>query len=180
MSEFLRELENFPDLEGSIIRATKIHKVLKAMIKLPSIPLDEEYEFKSRSHDLLAKWNDILSSDPNAAHSGDKGEDFKPDATPVATNGSSKENKTQTEKLESGQAAIPKEEPKEALTNKIGTAVEGEKEAEKSSVSVAAKSDEKASESEKQHENNATDEPKISSAPAEEYKTSGEAVEASA
>ena len=66
MSDFLDELESFPGLEGSTIRKTKIHKVLKAMIKLPSIPLDEKFRFKIRSHDLLQKWNDTLTIDPIA------------------------------------------------------------------------------------------------------------------
>lgn len=180
MSEFLSELETFPDLEGSIIRVTKIHKVLKAMIKLPSIPLDEEYQFKSRSHDLLAKWNEILSSDPNAGHSGDKAEDSKPDANSATTNGSTKEFERQAEKAEAGEAAAPEEESKEALEKKIGTTVEGEKEAEESSGSAAGKKGEKSSGPEKETEDSTTDEPNVTSAPAEEYKPSGETVEASA
>lgn len=174
MSEFLSELETFQDLEGSIIRATKIHKVLKAMIKLPSIPLDEEYEFKSRSVDLLAKWNEILSSDPNAGSSGDKAEDTKPDTTSATTNGSSKEFEHQAEKAEAGEAIAPEVETKDTLENKIGTTVEGEKEAEISSESAAAKK------AENQNEDDMTDEPDIKTAPEAEYKPSSEAVEASA
>ena len=70
MSEFLTELEGYPGLEGSIIRVTKIHKVLKQILKLSSIPLEEQYHFKDRSRDLLAKWNDTLNNDPAGA--GDK------------------------------------------------------------------------------------------------------------
>lgn len=180
MSEFLSELETFPDLEGSIIRATKIHKVLKAMMKLPSIPLDEEYHFKPRSHDLLTKWNETLSSDPNAGHGGDKVEDSKPDATSATTNGSSKGSEQQTEKAEAGDSAAPEEESKEALEKKIGTTVEGEKEAEKSSKSAAARKAGKSAGSEKQSDESVTDEPNVTNAPAEEYKPPGEAVEASA
>jgi hypothetical protein len=67
MSAILTKLETYPELEGSIIRSTKIHKVLKAMLRLGSIPKDEEYHFKSRSADLLVKWNKILADDPDAA-----------------------------------------------------------------------------------------------------------------
>jgi len=39
MSEYVTMLENLKDLEVSIIRATKINKVLKAILKLESIPV---------------------------------------------------------------------------------------------------------------------------------------------
>ncbi|KAG4217326.1 hypothetical protein PC116_g34193, partial [Phytophthora cactorum] len=66
MSEFLAKLETFPDLEVSIIRATKINKVLKAILKLDTIPKEEEYEFKPRSQTLLNKWNKLLATDEAA------------------------------------------------------------------------------------------------------------------
>lgn len=66
MSEFLGKLETFPDLEADIIKATKINKVLKAMLKLDSIPKDDEFKFTSRSKALLDKWTKIL----NAAEAG--------------------------------------------------------------------------------------------------------------
>ncbi|KAI8966020.1 hypothetical protein F5Y11DRAFT_236481 [Daldinia sp. FL1419] len=66
MSEFLAKLETFPDLEVSIIRATKINKVLKAILKLDAIPKEEEFEFKPRSQALLNKWNKILATDEAA------------------------------------------------------------------------------------------------------------------
>lgn len=177
MSDFLLELESFPDLEGSIIRATKIHKVLKAMIKLPSIPLDEEFQFKSRSIDLLAKWNDILSSDPNAGPAGDKADEVKAETTAPATNGASKASKKQAEKSEADDGIAPEEESKEALENKIGTTVEGEKEAEERTGSTVTQ---KAIDSENAGEDDQSDEPDIEKAPAEEFKPSAEAVDASA
>lgn len=63
MSEFLAKLETFPDLEVSIIRATKINKVLKAILKLETIPKEEEFQFKPRSQTLLDKWNKLLATD---------------------------------------------------------------------------------------------------------------------
>lgn len=76
MSDYLEELENLKELEGSIIRATKIHKVLKQMIKLETIPLNEEYNFKERASKLLGKWNDVLSNDaPTEDKSESKAED---------------------------------------------------------------------------------------------------------
>ena len=93
MGDLITRLEVFSDLEGSIIRATKIHKVLRAIIKLSSIPRDEEFHFKKRSHDLLAIWNKTLASEPEtptAASGTDK------DAT--ATNGVKKDDKVADEK----------------------------------------------------------------------------------
>ncbi|KAF2498346.1 hypothetical protein BU16DRAFT_558408 [Lophium mytilinum] len=63
MSDYFKQLENYTDLEGEIIKNTKIHKVLKAIIKLDSIPKEEEFKFKSRSADLLTGWTSVLSSD---------------------------------------------------------------------------------------------------------------------
>lgn len=133
MSDFLKELENYPDLEGSIIRTTKIHKVLKAMLKLPSIPLDEQFTFKQRAHKLLDKWNDILINEPNPPV-GDKNEESKPEASTATTNGESKDVEKQAKISEAGkaaEAAAPEEENKQEIESKIGTTTEGEKDAEK-------------------------------------------------
>ena len=64
MSEFLAKLETFPDLEAAIIKATKINKVLKAILKLEGVPKEEEFKFKPRSQSLLDKWNKTLAAEP--------------------------------------------------------------------------------------------------------------------
>jgi hypothetical protein len=64
MSDYLSQLEAHQTLEAEVIRKTKIHKVLKAIISLESIPKEEEYAFKRRSNDLLRSWGDALSADP--------------------------------------------------------------------------------------------------------------------
>lgn len=66
MSEFITKLEGYSDLEVSIIRATKINKVLKAILKLDEIPMEAEFKLKDRSTELLAKWNKILESETPA------------------------------------------------------------------------------------------------------------------
>lgn len=68
MSEFITMLENFVDLEVAIIRTTKINKVLKAILKLDSIPREEEFQFKKRSQTLLDKWNKLLAVDGTSAN----------------------------------------------------------------------------------------------------------------
>lgn len=74
MSENFDHLEQYADLEPAIIRATKINKVLKGIIKLNSIPKDEEYKFKKRSADLLTAWNKALASDPEPPIEGEAAE----------------------------------------------------------------------------------------------------------
>ncbi|KAF2187750.1 hypothetical protein K469DRAFT_725217 [Zopfia rhizophila CBS 207.26] len=63
MSEYLKQLEAYTDLEAEVIKKTKVHKVLKAIIKLNSIPKEEEHQFKKRSNDLLNSWNRALAAD---------------------------------------------------------------------------------------------------------------------
>lgn len=76
MSEYLKQLEAHEDLEADIIRKTKVHKVLRAIQKLETIPMEDAYSFKQRSSDLLSKWGPALASDPEpAAANGVKSED---------------------------------------------------------------------------------------------------------
>jgi hypothetical protein len=104
MSEFVGKLEGYADLEVSIIRATKINKVLKAILKIPTIPKEEEFHFKRRSQSLLDKWNKLLASEqgtpvaaaPPTTTNGVKDEG-KPDvedakATPTTTTNGTKES----------------------------------------------------------------------------------------
>lgn len=63
LSEFVTILENMADLEVSIIRKTKINKVLKGILKLEAIPREEEFKFKERSQILLDKWNKLMADE---------------------------------------------------------------------------------------------------------------------
>ncbi|KAL8923622.1 MAG: hypothetical protein Q9208_004569 [Pyrenodesmia sp. 3 TL-2023] len=159
MSEFLDELETLPDLEGSIIRTTKINKVLKGMIKLTSIPHDEDFHFKDRSLKLLTRWNETLAKEGSGGPA-EKDDDGKTDAAAPTTNGAANDSEDQAAKAEAGDAAAPEEENNKALEKKIGTTVEGDKEAEKGGV---AKDDSEKIAGDK------GDEPDVEGAPAEEY-----------
>lgn len=155
LSDFLAELETYRDLEGSIIKTTKINKVLKAIIKLPSIPLDEEYGFKERSIKLLGKWNEILSNDAATAPPANK-EEAKAETVASTTNGNAAESK---EKSEKGGSAAPENEAKNEAKTESGTAVEEKKDAEgEVEAAKAPETSEKTS-----------DEPNIESAPTKEY-----------
>lgn len=88
MSSYIKKLENYGDLEVSIIKVTKINKVLKALVKLNTIPKDEEFKFRERSIEMLTKWNKLLGNEPAEA-------DEKKDEP--ATNGVHKDEKEKSE-----------------------------------------------------------------------------------
>ncbi|KAL1958020.1 hypothetical protein VTO42DRAFT_5232 [Malbranchea cinnamomea] len=75
MSAHLRNLEAYDDLEVGIIRATKINKVLKGILKLNSIPREEEFNFRERCINILRKWKSLLESDVPATKEEGKEED---------------------------------------------------------------------------------------------------------
>ena len=95
MDEFFKQLEAYTNLEPAIIRGTKIYKVLRGIVKLSSIPKEEEYQFKKRSNDLLASWHEALGS------KGDDKEDEKA------------EDKETAEKAEKPEETVEKTESKE-------------------------------------------------------------------
>jgi hypothetical protein len=98
MSDYIAKLEGFPDLEVSIIRVTKINKVLKAILRLESIPKEEEFDFKGRSQTLLDKWTKLLSSEPTpvpgAVAAGGVNGDTSAAKEEPATNGIKEDSKT--------------------------------------------------------------------------------------
>ena len=67
MSDYVQKLESYQNLEGSIIRKTKINKVLKGIMKLASIPKDEEFNLRERSKVLLQAWSQVLANEPEGA-----------------------------------------------------------------------------------------------------------------
>lgn len=131
MSSYIKKLENYGDLEVSIIKATKINKVLKALVKLNTIPKDEEFKFRERSIEMLTKWNKLLGNEPadaddkkdepatNGVHKDDK-EKSEPAATstatetPVAESSPSVEVTTEAEKKVEEPAAAPATEAEPA------------------------------------------------------------------
>lgn len=107
MAEHLTQLEGHPDLEPSIIRATKINKVLKGIMRLASIPREEQFSFKSRSEGLLAHWNKLLNIDGDSPAVAV--------AEPTSTNGVSHDEKATSDAKPSEEpaSAAKSEEPKE-------------------------------------------------------------------
>ncbi|KAJ5217484.1 uncharacterized protein N7469_011109 [Penicillium citrinum] len=106
MSGYFDKLEKHSDLEVSIIRSTKINKVLKMIVKLNSIPRDEEFNFRQRAITILSNWKNVLDSE--APGDGAK-------ATP---NGAKDDDAADTPKLETEAEA---EEEKEDIKNNEDT-----------------------------------------------------------
>ncbi|OJD29440.1 pwwp domain-containing protein [Diplodia corticola] len=79
MAEYFTQLESHQDLEEKIIKDTKINKVLKAIIKLDSIPKEEVYNFKKRSAELLNAWGKNVSGEtkPNGVEAKEDTEEPK-------------------------------------------------------------------------------------------------------
>ncbi|KAI9828716.1 MAG: hypothetical protein M1832_001821 [Thelocarpon impressellum] len=131
MSDYIAKLETYADLEVSIMRATKIHKVLKAIVKLASIPRDAEFKFKERCHELLKTWNRLLAASEGAG----AGKDEK------ASNGVGKEDKSDEDKAE--KADTPAKEDAKTDTTDGKESEPADKEAE------PAKEDDEAADKEK-------------------------------
>lgn len=115
MAGLFTRLEAYPDLEVSIIRATRINKVLKMIVKLPFIPRDEEFHFRRRSLNILSKWKSILDADAGAASAAEnKGkptangvhkEDEKTPETPNKTE--AEEEKKESEEKQAKESESP-------------------------------------------------------------------------
>lgn len=71
MADFFNSLEKHKDVDSKTLKETKIHKVLKAIVKLTSIPRDEDFNFKKRSMDLLTLWQPLLTGDDGKTPSKD-------------------------------------------------------------------------------------------------------------
>lgn len=124
MATYIKKLEAYDGgLEVSIIRQTKINKVLKGILKLNTIPKDEEYHFRERSVKLLGIWNQLLGSEPADGEKSAKEDKASP--TEATTNGVQKEvEKEVDEKIES-KVEEPKENtlPAEEAIDKISAEV---------------------------------------------------------
>lgn len=89
MANCLTKLENYDEIEISIIRHTKINKVLKMIVKLNFVPRDEELQFRQRAMNILSKWKSL---EPETATPTDD----KEKEAEAKANGVSKEDGAET------------------------------------------------------------------------------------
>jgi hypothetical protein len=149
MSDYLKQLELHDDLEAEVIKKTKVHKVLKAIIKLPSIPKEEEYAFKQRSNELLTKWGGALAADGEPAASVEPAtngvkhdEDEKLEPTKEASPAAKKEESpVETTEKKDGTPADPASAAKPADTDGDVTMGDADKELSKDEPAIAADAD---------------------------------------
>ena len=153
MANYIKKLEAYSgELEGPIIRETKINKVLKGIVKLNTIPKDEEYHFRERSVKLLAEWNTALGAEPAEGEKQDAAKEDK--GSPTTTNGVHKDAEDKAEEKIEDKI----EEPKE-------NTISAEEAVEKISADVEADAGEKvAAIDEMENQEQATDDAKTESA----------------
>ena len=70
MSTYLRKLEHIGDPPRSILRATRITKLLKKITNLDDIPRDSKFSFKERAVRLLEKWRTNVEKEDPTTSSG--------------------------------------------------------------------------------------------------------------
>lgn len=138
MAEFFSQLENYENLEPAIIRKTKIHKVLKAIVKLSTIQKNEDFNFKKRSAAMLEVWNKRMEADggDGAAESKEAATEDKEEAAaaPAAAPTTNGEKTTEAAVPEPAADAETKEgaekEPVEAKAVKTADKIEEKVESE--------------------------------------------------
>ncbi|KAH6704165.1 hypothetical protein BKA61DRAFT_739957 [Leptodontidium sp. MPI-SDFR-AT-0119] len=79
MSAYLKKLEQIRDPPQSILRATRITKLLKKITNLDEIPRNGKYSFKDRATTLLEKWG--TSSEKEDQTTSSTGRPIKHDGT---------------------------------------------------------------------------------------------------
>jgi hypothetical protein len=143
MDNYFTKLEKHSELEVSIIRSTKINKVLKMIVKLSSIPRDEEFQFRQRAITLLSKWKSVLDAEAPAEDKSDKQkanglqkEESVDTPAPAELEGEKEEEskpaaaEPQDEKMTDADAAEPAKEDSEKTAPKTEESAGAEKPAE--------------------------------------------------
>ncbi|KAF5097817.1 hypothetical protein D0Z03_001335 [Geotrichum reessii] len=67
LSNYLGRLEGLPELELSVMRETKIKKLLSAILRTNDIPEENKYKFKSRITTILTGWNKLSVEQTDSA-----------------------------------------------------------------------------------------------------------------
>ena len=82
LSRFLKKLEDSPDLEVGVVKATKIHKVLIAICKLDPVPGNEEFGVKMRCEALIERFEKRMES-CDAVAKAEKAAETEPVPPPI-------------------------------------------------------------------------------------------------
>lgn len=145
MAAHLDQLEQYKELEVNIIRQTKIHKVLKAILKLDAdtIPRNKEFSFLERSKTLLSGWLGALESDEQGPGGAATAEAAKPAETKSeapnteeAKTDTKMEDAPKTEEVEKKDEAAPVTEPASAPVEATAPGNDAKDEAADADVSM--------------------------------------------
>lgn len=131
MADYITKLESYDNLEVSMIRTTKINKVLKGIVKLASIPKDEEYRFRQRSYELIQTWNRLFANEPETPTAGASTEE-----NGTGVNGVGKAEKSDDEKAEKEDTA--EAEKGDKVMEDVGEEIEKKTEATEDAAKSAS------------------------------------------
>lgn len=62
MSKLFKQLEDNEKIEAAILRETKIHKVMKGIMRAENVPADGEFGFRRRAERLWEGWRVLLEA----------------------------------------------------------------------------------------------------------------------
>ncbi|UZJ53786.1 hypothetical protein CBS101457_003106 [Exobasidium rhododendri] len=62
LDKTMKQVEGYEGITADVLRVTKIGKVMRRVVQLPSIPRDEEFKFKERAETLCEKWAAVFSA----------------------------------------------------------------------------------------------------------------------
>ncbi|KAI9771647.1 MAG: hypothetical protein M1840_001862 [Geoglossum simile] len=71
ISEYFASLEGHTHIEEKIFQQSKIHKVMRGIVALHSVPGDDKYHFKRRARALLLQWGKPVASSHGALSAAD-------------------------------------------------------------------------------------------------------------
>jgi len=111
-------------VEVSIIRETKINKVLKMITKLGTIPADEKYHIRERAVALLGKVNHILENAPPEEEKEISAKDEKREEE--KTNGATDKDEEMKDVEKADEAAVKEGEGKGEHQSQVVKQTEGE------------------------------------------------------
>ncbi|CAO1627140.1 unnamed protein product [Sympodiomycopsis kandeliae] len=115
------------DITAEQLRTTKINKVMRKIVGLEKIPLDETHHFRERAEALLARWNAVLNAS-EVAKGAEAGKDDVKNETGASTstngNANAEPNGTSTSHAAQQQAEANSAAPKSDVDASTKTVVE--------------------------------------------------------
>jgi len=100
LNKAMKQVEEYDGITAEVLRLTKIGKVMRRVVQLPSIPRDEEFKFKERAEKLCDNWAAVFSAAKGASE-GTPAESLPITADSNGTSQTKEEVKEETKEEES-------------------------------------------------------------------------------